>query len=119
MQQQATAGVHTEVCVLISILSWIRAAKPCWTMASPLPVEHPNRSATHRHQSIASLPGSEGIEPIPQSHAGKTIAVFTSGGDSQGKLPICRSFGTYINKLYTTAMLRIMVDARLKETFPK
>ena len=39
---------------------------------------------SHRLESLVGLPGREGFEPLPKSQAGKTIAVFTSGGDSQG-----------------------------------
>lgn len=35
--------------------------------------------------SITTIPGREGAMLSPQSQTGKTIGVFTSGGDSQGK----------------------------------
>lgn len=57
-------------------------------MENPISADQAEKAAayhSHRLQSIAALPGREGFEPIPKSHAGKTIAVFTSGGDSQGK----------------------------------
>ena len=44
---------------------------------------------SHRLESLVGLPGREGFEPLPKSQAGKTIAVFTSGGDSQGMSQLC------------------------------
>jgi hypothetical protein len=38
-----------------------------------------------RKDSLMPTMGSEGLLVAPKSHQGRTIAVFTSGGDSQGK----------------------------------
>lgn len=43
-----------------------------------------------RLDSIPGIPGREGTPlPNPKSHTGKCIGVFTSGGDSQGRLHSC------------------------------
>ena len=38
-----------------------------------------------RRQSMATLMGAEGKFVAKGAHVGKAIAVFTSGGDAQGK----------------------------------
>jgi hypothetical protein len=38
-----------------------------------------------RRESLLTTMGSEGNLIAPLSHQGRTMAVFTSGGDSQGK----------------------------------
>lgn len=42
-------------------------------------------SAQHRQDSIVPTLGREGAKILPKCYAGKAIAVFTSGGDSQGR----------------------------------
>lgn len=39
-----------------------------------------------RKQSMATVPGREGKFVAKGAHVNKAIAVFTSGGDAQGKL---------------------------------
>lgn len=46
----------------------------------------PRRFFRTRFESITGVLGQEGNPlPSPLSHAGQSIGVFTSGGDSQGK----------------------------------
>lgn len=43
-----------------------------------------DKSATERRQSIWVTIGKEGKQIAKNSFSGKTLAVFTSGGDAQG-----------------------------------
>lgn len=45
------------------------------------PVPPPIR---HRMDSIIPTLGREGTMILPKSHTGESLAIFTSGGDSQG-----------------------------------
>lgn len=57
----------------------------------------PARYTRSRQDSISGELGKEGKPlPVPKAHSGKSIGIFTSGGDSQGKL-------YYFDYIYSTA----------------